>query len=141
MKKLFAFVLTLALLSLSLVNVYAALEEPTCEDYEISPYYVYTTSLNSVLAISSTSGTCKSTVLAQSGVTKIVVSQKLQKKVDGTWENVSTWKKTFTASYAVYTNTKSSLSSGTYRTRTVAKVYKGSNCEQAAQNSSTVKIA
>lgn len=93
MKKLITSFLALALLSLSLVNVYAAAEEPSFGDYEISPCFVYTYSLNTYLTISSKSGTCRSTVMAKSGVTKIVISQKLQKKVDGAWENVSTWKK------------------------------------------------
>ena len=140
MKKLITLFLTLALLSLSLVNAYAAAEKPSFGDYEISPCYLYTTKLTSSLTISSKSGTCKSTIIAQSGVTKIVVSQKLQKKVEGAWENVSTWKKTYTTYIATYTNTKSSLSSGTYRTRTVAKVYKGSDYEQISANSTTVNI-
>lgn len=140
MKKLITLFLTLALLSISLVNVYAAAEQPSFGDYEISPCYLYTFDLKSELTISSKSGTCRSTVVAKSGVSKIVVSQKLQKKVDGAWENVSTWKQTYTTTSAIYTNTKSSLSSGTYRTRTVAKVYKGSAYEQISANSTTVKI-
>lgn len=140
MKRLFSFVLFLALLSISLVNVYAVSEEPIFGGAEISPCYLYITNLSSDLTIKSKSATCKSTVLAKSGVTKIVVTQKLQKKSNDKWSAIATWSKTFTSYSLVYTNTKSSLSSGTYRTRTIAKVYKGSNYEKITKNSTTVKI-
>lgn len=140
MKKLITLFLVLALLSISLVNVYAAAKIPSFDDNKISPCYLYTSNLKSELSISSKSGICKSTITVKSGTTKIVVSQKLQKKVDGAWETVTKWSKTFTTISAVYTNSKSSLSAGTYRTRTVAKVYKGSDYEKISTNSTTVKI-
>ena len=135
MKKIISLFLVFALISISLVNVFAVSEEPIFGGAEISPCYEYMTNLKSILTISSKSATCKSTVMAKSGVTKIVVTQKLQKKSNDKWTSVATWSKTFTSISAVYTNKKSSLSSGTYRTRTVAKVYKGSTYETVTKNS------
>ena len=76
----------------------------------------------------------------KSGVTKISFTQKLQKKVNSEWTNIKTWSKTVNSNFVSFTNKKSSLSSGTYRTRTEAKVYKNSNCESVIKNSTSVTI-
>jgi hypothetical protein len=139
MKKLITIFLTSALLFSNFVSVYAVGEDVFQND-EIIEEYENTSYVNSKLTISTKLGTCKSIITGRSGVSKIVITQKLQIKSSDTWKNVDTWTKTFSSSSATYTNTKSSLSSGTYRTRTVAKVYKGSKYETVSANSSTVKI-
>lgn len=140
MKKCLTVLLAAAMLSTSLFCVNAAdLETPI--DEEIIEEYAYTLNVYSEISASSNTATCRSTVIGKSGVTKIVVSQKLQKKVDGTWTNIKKWTKTVTSVSTTFTNTKSSLSSGTYRTRTVAKVYKGNDYETVSANSTTVKIS
>lgn len=115
-----------------------ALDEVANYDDEISLCYLYTNSVSSNISISSKTATCKSTIVGQSGVTtKIVITQRLQKKVDGSWTNVKSWTNTYNQTSAVFTNTKSSLASGTYRTRTIAKVYKGTAYETVTANSTT----
>lgn len=107
----------------------------------IAPAYNYTISCSSTLSISSGKATCRSTVVGMSGITtKIVFTQRLQKKVDGSWTNVKSWTGTYNIVSAAFTNTKSSLASGTYRTRTIAKVYSGSAYEKVTSNSTTVTI-
>ena len=138
MKKIVLFVMTLAIISTSFVNVYA-------NDDEREPIagerYSYTNTISSRIGVSGKTATCKSIIVAVSSVTKIVVTQKLQKKVSGEWTNVKTWSKTFNSFTATYTNSKGSLSSGTYRTRTVAKVYKNSNYETVSANSSSISVS
>jgi len=107
---------------------------------EIIEEYQYTNSVSANLSIASKTATCRSTVVGKSGVTKIVLTQYMQKYVNGSWTNVSTWNKTVNTYVVSFTNTKSSLSSGTYRTRTVAKVYKNNNYETVSANSSNVTV-
>ena len=62
--------------------------------------------------------------------TKIVMEQTLQKKTSsGGWSEVASWSETDTGYIGSATNTKSSLSSGTYRLKTVFTVYAGSDYE------------
>ncbi|MFR1184880.1 MAG: hypothetical protein ACLSDC_04220 [Ruminococcus sp.] len=61
--------------------------------------------------------------------TKVVVTHTLEKKSGKWWIDVTSWSKTFNTYTAIYSTSKSSLSSGTYRLKTVAKVYKGSAYE------------
>ena len=111
------------------------------EDNMISPFYAYTISVDSRLSISSKTATCKSIVMGISGTTtKIEITQRLQKKNGDSWNNVQSWTKTVNAVNATFTNTKSSLATGTYRTRTIAKVYKGTAYETIYKNSTTVTI-
>lgn len=138
LKKIVLFVMALAIISTSFVNVYALDDERESIEGE---KYSYVSIVNSSITKNGNTATCKSTIIAVSSVTKIVITQKLQKKVSGEWTNVKTWSKTFNSSTATYTNSKGSLSSGTYRTRTVAKVYKNSNYETVSVNSTTAKIS
>ena len=54
------------------------------------------------------------------------------------WIDVTSWSKTFNTYTAIYSTSKSSLSSGTYRLKTIAKVYNGSDYETITIYSSTV---
>lgn len=136
-KKILSILLAFTLIAACLTTQVSA-AVITTED-EIMPLYNYTISASSTLSISSKTATCKSVVVGMSGITtKIVFTQYLQKKVDGVWTTVKTWTATKTQVSASFTNTKSSLASGTYRTRTVAKVYKGTAYETVTSNSVTV---
>ena len=137
MKRILALILTITIMC-GLSTTALSLERSTNNQGEIGLYYLYTTNVSSDISISSKKATCKSTVVGQSGVTtKIVITQRLQKKVDGSWTNVKSWTNTYNQTSAVFTNTKASLASGTYRTRTIAKVYKGSDYETIYANSVT----
>ena len=138
MKRIVLLAVILAMMSVSVFGVYALDEERESREGE---KYAYTSIVNSNITKSGKTATCKSTIIAVSSVTKIVVTQKLQKKVSGKWTNVKTWSKTFNSFTATYTNIKGSLSSGAYRTRTIAKVYKNSNYESISTNSSSMIIS
>ncbi|MBR1823171.1 MAG: hypothetical protein IJ779_02935, partial [Ruminococcus sp.] len=107
-------------------------------DTEIVEEYQYTASLVSTLSISNKAATCNSMVRGMSNLaTKVVVTQTLQKKSGSTWNYVTSWSKTFNSWLAMYSNSKSSLSSGTYRLKTVAKVYSGNSYETITIYSNT----
>lgn len=95
------------------------------------PFTLYTYSATSTLTISGTKATCTSKVTGYSGeTTKIVIGQTLQKKTSsGTWSEVTSWSETVANYKASVTNTRSGLSSGTYRLKTIFTVYAGSDYE------------
>ena len=130
MRRIIAILLSFAMTLGMCITAYANPEEELPVDIEIIDEYQYTNAISSDLSISSNTATCKSVVRGDSSlVTKIVVTQTLQKKSGSTWTYVTSWSKTFNTWYAVYTTSKSSLSSGTYRLKTVAKVYSGNSYE------------
>lgn len=106
----------------------------------IMPCYVYATNCESNLSISNSTATCTSKATGKVGqTTKIVIEQTLQKQTtSGSWSSVASWSKTASSSTCIATNTKSSLSSGTYRLKSVFYVYEGVNYEQITVYSSTV---
>ena len=94
--------------------------------------------VTSSLSISGKKASCVSIVHGFSGLaTKVVITQTLQKQNGSTWTYVSSWNKTFNTWLGSLSNSKSSLSSGTYRLKTVAKVYSGNNYETITVYSST----
>lgn len=92
-----------------------------------SPAYSYTHECSSDLSISGTTATCNSSVTGYyNKTTKIVIIQILQKQnSSGNWDNVCSWSDTVYSFQGSLTNTKTSLSGGTYRLKTVAIVYAG----------------
>lgn len=105
------------------------------------PNYSNAENVNSTLSISGKTATCTSDAKGKSGVTKIVATQYLEKKWPNAWLPVETWKKTVNSKSLSMTNTKSDLSSATYRVKTVFNVYKGDTYETITDisDSSAVK--
>ena len=137
MKKLLVIFLAVVTLLSCSANALALDETENIND-EIELCYLYTSSVSSNISISSKTATCNSIVTGIIGTTtKIVITQRLQKKNGDSWSNVKSWTKTVNGYTTSFTNKKSSLASGTYRTRTIAKVYKGSAYETIKVNSST----
>ena len=137
MKKLLVIFLAVVTLLSCSANALALDKTENIND-EIDLCYLYTSSVSSNISISSKTATCNSIVTGIIGTTtKIVITQRLQKKNGDSWSNVKSWTKTVNGYTASFTNKKSSLASGTYRTRTIAKVYKGSAYETIKVNSST----
>jgi hypothetical protein len=63
--------------------------------------------------------------------TKIVIEQVLEKEVSpDNWDEVDSWTNTVNSYRSSFTNTKTGLSSGTYRVTTISKVYVGESFEQ-----------
>lgn len=106
----------------------------------VMPRYVYATNCESNLSISNSTATCTSKATGKVGqTTKIVIEQTLQKQTtSGSWSSVASWSKTAASRTCTATNTKSSLSSGTYRLKSVFYVYEGVNYEQITVYSSIV---
>ena len=116
-----------------------ALEVDSVIDEQVEPQYVYTSRITSSLSISSKTATCKSVVNGYPDkVTKITVTQELQKKSGSTWTSIYGRGKTVFTSNTSYVQTYSSLDSGTYRVKTIAKVYSGTSYETVTAYSSTV---
>ena len=138
MKRIVALMMSLMLLTGSNLTVFATPEEGTFVDDEIIEEYQYTANVTSSLSISGKKASCVSIVHGFSGLaTKVVITQTLQKQNGSTWTYVSSWNKTFNTWLGSLSNSKSSLSSGTYRLKTVAKVYSGNNYETITVYSST----
>lgn len=107
---------------------------------DVSPEYLYTYTCSSTLTTSGTTATCKSTAKGYyNETTKIVFKQTLQKKnSSGGWNDVTnaTWTSTVYNYQGSTTNHKYSLSSGTYRLKTVFTVYAGTSYETITKYSS-----
>ena len=128
-KKIMSILSAIVLFAVIGIPTYAEEVDPFIDEV-ITEEYLYTASIGSGLSISNKKATCSSSVLGYDGTaTKIVVTQTLQKKAGASWTGTSTWTKTYNTWYCKYTNYKSSLIGGTYRLKTVAKVYSGSNYE------------
>lgn len=132
MKKLICFMLTfvLSISAFAVVSVSAYNEQDTVITETIQPRYSYTNSIRSNISISSGKATCTSTVTGKSTVTKIEATQYLEKKVLWWWEEVDHWDKTVNGDNLYMCNSKDNIDSGaTYRARTVATVYYGTDYE------------
>ena len=138
MKKIVSLVLSAFLaLNTGLVS-FAEPKTDTPTEPEIIEEYQYTSSISNDLYISNNKATCKSTVFGFSGIaTKVEITQTLQKKSGSSWNFYTSWVKNYYTWYGMLQTTKSGLSSGTYRLKTVAKVYKGNSYETITVYSNT----
>ncbi len=116
MKKLISLLLVMVLCYTLCISAYA----------EASVYAIGTASRSSMLSISSTTATCKSTYTDTSNETaKVVITQSLEKHSGWfwIWDTVGgEWTKTTNGSSAAFTNKVYNLTSGTYRVKTVFEV-------------------
>ena len=130
MKKFMALLISFVMTCGCSIAAYAEPQTSSPVDSEFTEDYKYTLNISNSMSISNKTASCMSTVMGSSSkATKIVVTQTLEKKSGGSWTRVTSWTKTFNTYAAIYSTSKSSLSSGTYRLKTVAKVYKGSAYE------------
>lgn len=82
----------------------------------------YGSEARSYLSLNDTTATCKSTFPTEPTVKSITITQTLEKSTLWWWDEINTWERTFNQSSATYTNSRSSLSSGTYRVKSVFTV-------------------
>ena len=138
MKKIVSFALA-ALLALNTSLIVSADPDPeTPAEPGIIEEYQYTSSISSDLYISNNTADCRSTVIGYSNTaTRVEITQTLQKKSGNSWNFYTSWVKNYYTWYGMLTTTKSGLSSGTYRLKTVAKVYSGNSYETITVYSST----
>ena len=111
----------LCALPVATVHAEPELEEPIIET--VAEEYTYTRAVSSVLSFSGSTASCQSNVFGYNNCTKIVGTQKLQKKVLWWWSDVQTWSKTSYSNTLYMSNSATVTSSGTYRVRIDATVY------------------
>ena len=122
-KKCLAFLLS-AFMMLSSTGISASAETTTSVSNEgIAPAYEYADTAKSLLSISANSAECTSTCISSSSnVVKVSVEQTLQ-VYWGLWVwndvNGAKWSATNNDNYISTVHTKSGLSSGTYRVKSV----------------------
>lgn len=127
-----------ALMMASTMPAVTAYAEPETEvevTETVVEEYSYTLSVNSILGFNGSTAVCSSTVNGASTCTKIVATQKLQKKTLWWWTDVETWSKTVNGKVVIMNNSATVTSGGTYRVRVDAVVYSGSNSEAVYANS------
>lgn len=130
MKKLIAAVTAALLISCSSISLISLPVNAAVIENEVEPCYSYTNSVSSSLSISGTTATMTSKVSGKSSATKIYITQYLQKKSGSSWTQVGAGHTgVYYSTSATMTNTVNSLSSGTYRVKTVAKVFNGNAYE------------
>ena len=103
----------------------ASAEEIFSNNYAISPYYQHTSIAISELTITSTTAKCVSSVTGNTDTKCITITQTLEKHwafglffgVDG-----ASWKTTSSSKSLTFQNSKTGLSSGTYRVKSVFTV-------------------
>jgi hypothetical protein len=106
----------------------------------IAPLYLYTNTVDNGLVISGSTATCKSVITGLSSVTRIEATQYLQRWNGSRWIDVVTWSDSVNGRRLSMTNTRSNLSSGTYRVYVEATVFAGSNSEFVTGWSNSVTI-
>ena len=88
----------------------------------VQPYYEIANEAKTRLSINGTTATCESSVKGYSDVVEITAVQTLEKQgflwIWSTYDN-TTWSKTVNSSILAMSNTKTGLSSGKYRLKTV----------------------
>lgn len=120
-KKILAIVLT-AFCLFTTVGTVAYAETVSNPDYGVSPAYEYADSVSSRLYISEQTATCRSDADG-CNVVSITVEQTLEKYSGWFWiwnsVDGANWTKTVNLNSISMSNTKSGLSSGTYRLKSV----------------------
>lgn len=134
-KSIFAVLLALLVLFLAGISVCAYGVENTA-----SPYYLYTTTVESNLTIAGGTAYCKSSIKGDRTVTKIYATQYLEKKNGSKWDIIDYWSDSVNGNSLRMSNSKDNLDSGTYQLRTVATVYSGSQSEPVEKTSKEVII-
>lgn len=138
-KKLIAASVAALLMTVSSVNtVLLPVNAAVVENDLVAPCYSYTESVKSTISISGTTATMKSVVYGNSSASKIHITQYLQKKSGSSWLQVGAGHTgVYYSTSATMQNKVTSLSSGTYRVKTVAKVFSGAACETVVNYSTT----
>lgn len=130
MKRVFS-VLLAALMTICFCVTASAEPEPEAPvEPGIIEEYQYTASIKSYLSIIDRTATCQSVVRGIHDLaTKVEITHTLQKQIYGYWSDIETWSNAFYSWYGNLVSTRSNLSAGMFRLKTVAKVYCGSNYE------------
>lgn len=138
MKKIICLILSVVFSACMATSTFA-LDVDSVVDENVELQYVYTSRVTSSLIITSKTATCESVVKGYPDkVTKITVTQELQKKDGSTWTSIRGRGKTVYTFSTSFVQTYSSIDSGTYRVKTIAKVYSGTSYETFTAYSTAV---
>jgi hypothetical protein len=130
-------------ISTVLVIVFVLSFAPATSAYiVITPFYLYTGAVTNSLIITNNTASCHSVITGLSSITRIEATQYLQRWNGSRWVNVenAVWSDSVNGRRLSMTNTRSNLSSGTYRVYVEATVFAGSNSEFVTGWSSSVTI-
>lgn len=134
-------IVTLSSLLVFAMSVFSFAEqvEPPIDPGDDPSPYQYTAFANAYCSISGGTATCRTKVTGNSGVTKIVATQTLQRKSGGNWTNVKTWSADIVNGGSFNVSHTKVVSSGySYRTKASVTVYKGAASETFTVYSGTV---
>lgn len=136
-KKLITILLTVVIsISCCVSTAHAAEATP-----DISIMSVYVNSKYCSISVSGTTATCVTEISGKSSVSQVSINQTLQRKdSSGRWQYITNWNKTYTSSYGKSQNSKSSLSSGTYRQMSQIVLLVGTTLEHFTLYSEEVTI-
>ena len=130
MKKIFALVTSVAMMLSCGIAAHADDEPDYPVDDGIIEEYLYTFSIRNGFDISGSTATCSCDVIGYHGTTtKIFISNTLQQNYGGAWYNVGYQYDTFYDCAGSLVTYEYNLSGGTYRLKSTAKVYSGSDYE------------
>lgn len=100
--------------------------------------YTHIDKASSNLSISGGVATLTTSMTANPGVSKTLITSRLQKKVNGSWETVQAWTETSSTTSCRLNKTISVSKGNSYRIFSTVKAYKGIDSESIAIYSNTV---
>ena len=100
--------------------------------------YTHVDKASSNLKISGGVATLTASMTANPGVSKTLITSRLQKKVNGSWETVQAWTETSSTTSCRLNKTISVSKGNSYRIFSTVKAYKGTDSESIAIYSNTV---
>ena len=100
--------------------------------------YTHVDKASSNLKISGGVATLTASMTANPGVSKTLITSRLQKKVNGSWETVQAWTETSSTTSCRLNKTISVSKGNSYRIFSTVKAYKGIDSESIAIYSNTV---
>ena len=114
-----------------------SIDEESSEKVELM--YIYLVSKASYLDISSNTATIRATLKAKSNVDKVLITSRLQKKVNGEWKTIEAWTVSKNGYSCSLEKTKAVSKGYEYRVFSTMKSYKGDKSESVASFSEVVK--
>lgn len=114
-----------------------SIDEESSEKVELM--YIYLVSKASYLDISSNTATIRATLKAKSNIDKVLITSRLQKKVNGEWKTVEAWTVSKNGYSCSLEKTRSVNKGYEYRVFSTMKSYKGDKSESVASFSEVVK--
>ncbi|MGL5712557.1 MAG: hypothetical protein ACRCX2_06020 [Paraclostridium sp.] len=130
--------MTLIFNFLATTPIFGAQLETTSED-AMEERYRYIVTANSKLSINGGVATITADMSAKVGAKKTLITSRLQRKVNGSWETVEAWTESSTSNTCRLKKTKSVSKGYEYRVFSTIKAYTASDSESIAVYSSVIR--